>query len=39
MGKCPNSRAVKCMVLARKCAQVVWMRDVRRLPLMNDIWA
>ena len=34
-----NSRAVKCTVLARKCAQVVWMRDVRRLPLVNDIWS
>jgi hypothetical protein len=33
-----NSRSVKCAVLARKCAQVVWMRDCRRLPLLNNIW-
>ena len=33
-----NSRSVKCRVLARKCAQVVWMRDVLRLPLVNSIW-
>lgn len=33
-----NSGPVRCTVLARKCAQVVWMRDVRRLPLVNSIW-
>ena len=31
-----NSRSVKCAVLARKCAQAVWMRDVMRLPLAAD---
>ena len=34
-----NSRSVRCLVLARKCAQVMWMRDVRRLPLVNSIWS
>ena len=33
-----NSRSVKFVVLARKCAQAVWMRDVRRLPLASSIW-
>lgn len=33
-----RSRSIKCLVLARKCAQVMWMRDVRRLPLVNSIW-
>jgi hypothetical protein len=33
-----ESRSVKCLVLARKCAQVMWMRDVRRLPLAKSIW-
>ena len=28
-----DSRSVRCVILARKCAQVVWMRDVLRLPL------
>jgi hypothetical protein len=34
-----NSRSARCTVLARKCAQVIWMRDVRRLPLVDSIWA
>ena len=33
-----NSRSVKCTVLARKCAQVLWMRYFLRLPLENSIW-
>ena len=33
-----NSRFVKCTVLARKCVQVVWMRDFLRLPLENRVW-
>ena len=33
-----NSPFVRCTVLARKCAQVVWMRDFRRLPLATSIW-
>jgi hypothetical protein len=33
-----NSPFVRCKVLARKCAQVVWMRDFRRLPLATSIW-
>ena len=28
-----NSRSVKCTVLARKCLQAVWMRNVMNLPL------
>jgi hypothetical protein len=33
-----NSSVVKCAVLARKSAQVMWMRDVLRLPLANSVW-
>lgn len=33
-----NSRSIRCVVLARKCAQVVWMRDIRRLPLVHSVW-
>jgi len=33
-----NSPSTRYAALARKCAQVVWMRDVRRLPLAHSIW-
>jgi hypothetical protein len=34
-----ESRAIRCSVLPRKCAQVIWMRDVCGLPLANCIWS
>jgi hypothetical protein len=33
-----DSLPVRLAILARKCGQVVWMRDVRRLPLAGSIW-
>ena len=33
-----ESGVIRYSVLAQKCAQVVWMRDVCGLPLANSIW-